>query len=92
MGYKLKYVGSEFYPKEFVIPTYFEIVKVIDGIAEVELEVTKDRLLKEGFVLYEEVEKKEQDEKKATKKKEKKVIEPSSEEVTIKSSEEEEKK
>ena len=54
MPYKLRYVGSENYPKFFVIPTYYENVKVINGIAEVEREVTKDRLLKEGFVLIEE--------------------------------------
>jgi len=54
MPYKLKYVGSELYPDYFVIPTYLEIVEVKNGIAEVQYEVTKDRLLKEGFVLYEE--------------------------------------
>jgi len=54
MPYKLKYVGSPNYPKFFVIHTYYENVKVIDGIAIVEREVTKDRLLKEGFVLVEE--------------------------------------
>jgi len=53
MPYKLKYVGNIYYPKYFVIPTYYENVKVIDGIAIVEKEVTKDRLLKEGFVLIE---------------------------------------
>lgn len=52
--YKLKYVGAEQYPAEFIIPTYLEIVKVVNGIAEVEHEITVDRLLKEGFVLYEE--------------------------------------
>lgn len=51
MSYKLKFVGSEFYPDYFVIPTYAEIVEVKNGFAEVELEVTKDRLLKEGFIL-----------------------------------------
>jgi len=54
MPYKLRYVGSDKYPDYFVIPTYYENVKVINGIAEVEREVTKDRLLKEGFVLIEE--------------------------------------
>ena len=54
MPYKLKYVGSKEFPKYFTIPTYYENVKVINGIAEVEKEVTKDRLLKEGFVLIEE--------------------------------------
>jgi len=54
MPYKLRYIGSDKYPDYFVIPTYYENVKVINGIAEVEREVTKDRLLKEGFVLIEE--------------------------------------
>ena len=54
MPYKLRYIGSDKYPDYFVIPTYSENVKVINGIAEVEREVTRDRLLKEGFVLIEE--------------------------------------
>ena len=54
MSYKLRYVGSDKYPDYFVIPTYYENVKVINGVAKVEREVTKDRLLKEGFVLIEE--------------------------------------
>ena len=54
MPYKLRYVGSDKYPDYFIIPTYYENVKVINGIAEVEREVTKDRLLKEGFALIEE--------------------------------------
>ena len=54
MPYKLRYIGSDKYPDYFVIQTYYENVKVINGIAEVEREVTKDRLLKEGFVLIEE--------------------------------------
>lgn len=54
MGYKLKFVGADKYPSYFKIPTYYEIVEVKNGIAEVQFETTKERLLKEGFILIEE--------------------------------------
>ena len=44
MPYKLRYVGSDKYPDYFVIPTYYENVKVINGIAEVERAVSYTHL------------------------------------------------
>jgi len=56
--YELKYVGMEKFPEYFVIPTYYENVKVINGIAKVERKETVERLLKEGFILIEKKNKK----------------------------------
>ena len=62
--FKLKYVGSDKFPQFYTIPTYKENVQVINGIAEVKYKVTADRLLKMGFVLYEEEEEPEVEEPK----------------------------
>jgi len=56
--YKLKYVGvTRRGLKEWVFPTYREVVRVVDGKAQVKYPETVDRLKRFGFVLDEEEEK-----------------------------------
>jgi len=55
--YRLKYIGvARRGLKEWVFPTYREIVRVIDGKAQVKYPETVDRLKRFGFVLDEEEE------------------------------------
>ena len=55
--YRLKYVGvARRGLKEWIFPTYREIVRVIDGKAQVKYPETVERLKRFGFVLDEEKE------------------------------------